>query len=188
MAAARRQPSMQIFQDPVQPHDHHQINAFDPRYLDAFTSITDVSNNSNTLLAPPAPFTAKASPRKTRQVSSSPPPSAPARAVVSHRRAHQEGPGCVFAGLAPNGRRYSVLVRLSLPHGQGERVLFRPSHVHPVSGRAAHEAREQATTYGRCPITRSHQHEHQQETEVRQGHQDRRGRRSTTRCSLAWPF
>lgn len=76
MAAARRQPSMQIFQDPVQPHDHHQINAFDPRYLDAFTSITDVSNNSNTLLAPPAPFTAKASPRKTRQVSSSPPPSA----------------------------------------------------------------------------------------------------------------
>ncbi|KAB2101037.1 hypothetical protein AG0111_0g11009 [Alternaria gaisen] len=76
MAAARRQPSMQIFQDPVQPHDHHQINAFDPRYLDAFTSITDVSNNANTLLAPPAPFTAKASPRKTRQVSSSPPPSA----------------------------------------------------------------------------------------------------------------
>ncbi|KAI4928827.1 hypothetical protein J4E85_005449 [Alternaria conjuncta] len=76
MAAARRQHSMQIFQDPVQPHDHHQANAFDPRDLDAFTSITDVSNNSNTLLAPPAPFTARASPRKTRQVSSSPPPSA----------------------------------------------------------------------------------------------------------------
>lgn len=76
MAAARRQPSMQIFQDPVQPHDHHQVNAFDPRYLDAFTSITDVSNNSNTLLTPPAPFTAKGSPRKSRQVSSSPPPSA----------------------------------------------------------------------------------------------------------------
>ncbi len=76
MAAARRQPYMQIFQDPVQPHDHHHVNAFDPRYLDAFTSITDVSNNSNTLLAPPVPFTAKESPRKTRHVSSSPPPSA----------------------------------------------------------------------------------------------------------------
>jgi forkhead transcription factor HCM1 len=67
---------MQTFQDPVQPHDHRQVNAFDPRYLDAFTSVTDVSNNSNTLLAPPVPFTAEGSPHKTRQVSSSPPPSA----------------------------------------------------------------------------------------------------------------
>ncbi|KAF2819176.1 hypothetical protein CC86DRAFT_147644 [Ophiobolus disseminans] len=76
MAAARRQPSMQIFQDPVQPHDHHEINAFDPRYLDSFVSITDVSSDSHTLLAPPATFISEGSPRKTRHVSSSPPPQA----------------------------------------------------------------------------------------------------------------
>jgi forkhead transcription factor HCM1 len=76
MAAARRQPSMQIFQDAVQPQDHHEVNAFDPRYLDAFASVTDVSNQSHTLLAPPVAFTSEQSPRKTRQVSSSPPPSA----------------------------------------------------------------------------------------------------------------
>lgn len=76
MAAARRRPSMQIFQDPVQPHDHHQVTAYDPRYLDAFVSVTDVSNNAHTLLAPPEAFLSEASPRKSRQVSSSPPPSA----------------------------------------------------------------------------------------------------------------
>jgi forkhead transcription factor HCM1 len=76
MAAARRRPSMQIFQDPVQPHNHHQVSAYDPRYLDAFTSITDVSNTSHTLLAPPEAFLSDQSPRKTRQASSSPPPSA----------------------------------------------------------------------------------------------------------------
>ncbi|KAF1833276.1 forkhead box protein J2 [Decorospora gaudefroyi] len=76
MAAARRQPPMQIFQDPGQPHDHKEINAFDPRYLDTFSSVTDLSNSSHTLLAPPVAFVSEASPRKTRQVSSSPPPSA----------------------------------------------------------------------------------------------------------------
>jgi forkhead transcription factor HCM1 len=71
---------MQIFQDPVQPHHIHHAadpaHAFDPRYLDPVTSVTDVSNTANTLLAPPIAHTAKASPRKARQVSSSPPPSA----------------------------------------------------------------------------------------------------------------
>ncbi|KAH7338521.1 forkhead transcription factor-like protein [Pyrenochaeta sp. MPI-SDFR-AT-0127] len=76
MAAARRQPSMQIFQDPAQPHDHHQVNAYDPRYLDSFVSVTDVSNDSHTLLAPPDAFISEPSPRKPRQASSSPPPSA----------------------------------------------------------------------------------------------------------------
>lgn len=76
MAAARRQPSMQIFQDPVQPHDHHEVNAYDPRYLDSFVSVTDVSNDSHTLLAPPEAYTGAPSPRKGRHVSSSPPPSA----------------------------------------------------------------------------------------------------------------
>jgi forkhead transcription factor HCM1 len=67
---------MQIFQDPVLPHDRHEAHAFDPRYLDAFTSVTDVSNDSHTLLAPPATFTNGPSPRKSRLVSSSPPPHA----------------------------------------------------------------------------------------------------------------
>ncbi|EOA89198.1 Forkhead transcription factor [Exserohilum turcicum] len=80
MAAARRHPSMQIFQDPVQPHHHlddaDPAHASDARYLDPVASVTDVSNHANTLLAPPVAHTAKPSPRKTRQVSSSPPPSA----------------------------------------------------------------------------------------------------------------
>ncbi|KAF2624026.1 hypothetical protein BU25DRAFT_165991 [Macroventuria anomochaeta] len=73
MAAARRQPSMQIFQDPVLPQDHHQAAAYDPRYLDAFVSIVDVSNDSHTLLAPPDSLQTEPSPRKGRHVSSSPP-------------------------------------------------------------------------------------------------------------------
>jgi forkhead transcription factor HCM1 len=76
MAAARRHPSMQIFQDPVQPQDHHQAHAFDPRYLDSFASVTDVSSTSHTLFAPPPAFTNAPSPRKSRHVSSSPPPQA----------------------------------------------------------------------------------------------------------------
>ncbi|EMD67548.1 hypothetical protein COCSADRAFT_82560 [Bipolaris sorokiniana ND90Pr] len=77
MAAARRHPSMQIFQDPVQPHHlHHQprpANAADTRHTHPVTHIADVSNAANTLLAPPVAHTAKPSPRKARQVSSSPP-------------------------------------------------------------------------------------------------------------------
>ncbi|CBY00808.1 hypothetical protein IAQ61_011718 [Plenodomus lingam] len=81
MAAARRQPSMQIFQDPVLPHQqHHQVSPYDPRYLDAFASVTNVSADSHTLLAPPLPPShpspTEGSPRKPRQASSSPPPSA----------------------------------------------------------------------------------------------------------------
>jgi forkhead transcription factor HCM1 len=76
MAAARRHSSMQIFQDPVLLHDHHNAHAYDPRHLDAYTSVIDVSNHSHTLLAPPAAFTSAPSPRKTRHASSSPPPHA----------------------------------------------------------------------------------------------------------------
>jgi forkhead transcription factor HCM1 len=72
MAAARRQPSMQIFQDSVLPEDHHQAAAYDPRYLDAFVSIVDVSNDSHTLFAPPDALNTAPSPRKGRHVSSSP--------------------------------------------------------------------------------------------------------------------
>ncbi|KAF2128544.1 forkhead transcription factor-like protein [Dothidotthia symphoricarpi CBS 119687] len=76
MAAARRQPSLQIFQDPLTPQAFHRANTYDPRYLDAFVSVTDVSNASHTLLSPPQALTGAPSPRKGRQISSSPPPSA----------------------------------------------------------------------------------------------------------------
>ncbi|KAF2246351.1 forkhead transcription factor-like protein [Trematosphaeria pertusa] len=75
MAATRRQASLQIFQDPLPPQDH-EVAAYDPHYLDAFPSVTDVSTDSHTLLAPPPAFAHASSPRKTRHVSSSPPPSA----------------------------------------------------------------------------------------------------------------
>lgn len=67
---------MHIFQDPAQPHDHHDASPFDPRYLDSFVSVTDVSSDSHTLLAPPTPFFSEHSPRKTHHASSSPPPQA----------------------------------------------------------------------------------------------------------------
>jgi forkhead transcription factor HCM1 len=67
---------MQIFQDPVLAHDHHHVSAFDPRYLDTLASVTDVSDDSHTLLAPPASFIGAPSPRKSRHASSSPPPHA----------------------------------------------------------------------------------------------------------------
>jgi forkhead transcription factor HCM1 len=64
---------MQIFKDRIPPHDHHQVNALDARYLNAFASATDVSNDSHTLLAPPVTFLSGSSPSKARQTSSSPP-------------------------------------------------------------------------------------------------------------------
>ncbi|KAF9694855.1 hypothetical protein EKO04_006867 [Ascochyta lentis] len=73
MAAARRQSSMQIFQDPAPPQDHHQAAAYHPRYLDAIVSIVDVSTDSHTLLAPPSSLSTKPSPRKGQHDSSSPP-------------------------------------------------------------------------------------------------------------------
>lgn len=74
---------MQIFQDPVLPHDHHHVSDFSPRYLDAFTSVTDVSNDAHTFLAPPDAFTTGPSPRKTRHTSSSPPPKALAQKGIN---------------------------------------------------------------------------------------------------------
>ncbi|KAF1966482.1 forkhead box protein J2 [Bimuria novae-zelandiae CBS 107.79] len=76
MAATRRHQSLQIFQDPLPPQDHHEVAAFDPQYLDAFPPVTDVSNDFHTLLAPPQASAHERSPRKTRHVSSSPPPKA----------------------------------------------------------------------------------------------------------------
>lgn len=76
MAATRRQPPLQIFQDPVTSTDHHEVTAYEPHLLDAFGSITDVSTDHHTLLEPPQIFANEPSPRKTRHVSSSPPPSA----------------------------------------------------------------------------------------------------------------
>ncbi|KAJ4302781.1 Forkhead transcription factor [Kalmusia sp. IMI 367209] len=76
MATTRRHSSLQIFQDPLPPHDHQEVAAFDPQYLDAFPTVTDVSSHHHTLLAPPQAFPHERSPRKTRHVSSSPPPSA----------------------------------------------------------------------------------------------------------------
>ncbi|KAL5119087.1 Forkhead transcription factor [Pleosporales sp. CAS-2024a] len=80
MAAAPRHSSMHIFQDPVHAHPHahhhhhHHQAAYDARCLDSFVSVTDVSTGSHTLLAPPASFLDAHSPRKSRHVSSSPPP------------------------------------------------------------------------------------------------------------------
>jgi len=76
MATTRRQPPVQIFNDPLPPQDHHEVAAFDPSYLDAFPSVTDVSDDHHTLLAPPQTFAQAPSPRKTRHGSSSPPPGA----------------------------------------------------------------------------------------------------------------
>jgi forkhead transcription factor HCM1 len=76
MATTRRQPALQIFQDLPSSLDHHEVSAYEPHLLDAFTSVTDVSNQHHNLLEPPHALIHSASPRKTRQVSSSPPPSA----------------------------------------------------------------------------------------------------------------
>ncbi len=76
MATARRQPSVQIFHDPLPSEDDHSVAAYDPRFLDSLVSITDVSSDSHTLLAPPEDHSGKPSPKKSRQASSSPPPSA----------------------------------------------------------------------------------------------------------------
>lgn len=76
MAATRRQPPLEIFQDPFPAQDHHEVAAYDPHFLDAFPSVTDVSTDHHTLLVPPQTFPHEPSPRKTRHVSSSPPPSA----------------------------------------------------------------------------------------------------------------
>jgi forkhead transcription factor HCM1 len=76
MATTRRQPALQIFQDLPSSQDHHEVSAYEPHLLDAFASVTDVSNDHHNLLQPPHPFTHSASPQKTRHVSSSPPPSA----------------------------------------------------------------------------------------------------------------
>jgi hypothetical protein len=76
MAATRRQPPLQIFQDPVTSSEHHDVASFEPHLLDAFGSVTDVSSDHHTLLQPPQDFSHGPSPRKTRHVSSSPPPSA----------------------------------------------------------------------------------------------------------------
>ncbi|KAF2262045.1 hypothetical protein CC78DRAFT_326019 [Lojkania enalia] len=76
MATTRRQPPLQIFQDPIPSTDHHEVAVYDPQLLDAFAPVTDVSADQHTLLQPPVIFAAAQSPRKTRHVSSSPPPSA----------------------------------------------------------------------------------------------------------------
>lgn len=76
MAATRRQPALQIFQDPVDSTDHHEVATFEPQLLDAFGPVTDVSNDHHTLLQPPATFSHAPSPQKARHPSSSPPPRA----------------------------------------------------------------------------------------------------------------
>ncbi|PVH94990.1 hypothetical protein DM02DRAFT_171216 [Periconia macrospinosa] len=76
MAATRQQPPLQIFEDnlPPQPAD---TAVFQPQYyLDTFPSVTDVSSQHHTLLAPPQTLHRESSPQKTRHVSSSPPPAA----------------------------------------------------------------------------------------------------------------
>ncbi|KAF2474045.1 forkhead box protein J2 [Lindgomyces ingoldianus] len=76
MATTRRQTPLHIFQDPISSPDPHEVSSYGPRLLEAFGSVTDVSTDHHTLLEPPQNHTHAPSPRKTRQVSSSPPPSA----------------------------------------------------------------------------------------------------------------
>ncbi|KAF2012434.1 hypothetical protein BU24DRAFT_252359 [Aaosphaeria arxii CBS 175.79] len=80
MATTRRQPPLQIFQDPIPStsasNDHHDVAAYEPHLLDAFGSVTDVSYDHHTLLEPPHTFENAPSPQKLRHVSSSPPPAA----------------------------------------------------------------------------------------------------------------
>ncbi|KAF2005490.1 hypothetical protein P154DRAFT_339132 [Amniculicola lignicola CBS 123094] len=76
MATTRRQPPLQIFQDPITSTEAHDVPSYDPRLPDASGSVTDVSSSHHTLLEPPQLHANGSSPRKTRNVSSSPPPSA----------------------------------------------------------------------------------------------------------------
>jgi forkhead transcription factor HCM1 len=76
MAATRRQAPLQIFHDDFSSQDHAEIAAYPSYYLDNFPSVTDVSSDHHTLLAPPQTFPCETSPQKTRHISSSPPPQA----------------------------------------------------------------------------------------------------------------
>ncbi|KAH7117148.1 forkhead transcription factor-like protein [Dendryphion nanum] len=76
MATTRRQPALQIFQDPIRPRDQHQVAHYESHLNGTFAPVTDVSNDHHTLLEPPQFLTNGPSPRKTRHRSSSPPPSA----------------------------------------------------------------------------------------------------------------
>ncbi|PSN60193.1 forkhead box protein J2 [Corynespora cassiicola Philippines] len=68
----RRNTPFHVFTESPESH-HPQLDA---QLLDAFPSVTDVSSDHHTRLAPPHIHAHEPSPRKTRHVSSSPPPSA----------------------------------------------------------------------------------------------------------------
>ncbi|KAF2811415.1 uncharacterized protein BDZ99DRAFT_487212 [Mytilinidion resinicola] len=82
MASTRRQPSLQIFQDPVSP-SHDEVAGFEAQLLSALGPVTDVSSDHHTLLNPPDSQENLPSPRKTSRVSSSPPPHALSEASLN---------------------------------------------------------------------------------------------------------
>lgn len=83
MAATRRQPPLQIFQDPISSPDHHEVAQFEAQLLSAFGPVTDVSFDHHTLLNPPNSQPGEPSPRKSSRLSSSPPPSALAETCLN---------------------------------------------------------------------------------------------------------
>ncbi|KAF2750310.1 hypothetical protein M011DRAFT_396931 [Sporormia fimetaria CBS 119925] len=76
MATTRRQPALQIFQDPVTSTEPIDVAVYDPDLLDCAASATHVSDSHHTLLQPPDASANAVSPRKGRHPSSSPPPRA----------------------------------------------------------------------------------------------------------------
>ncbi|KAF2275274.1 forkhead transcription factor-like protein [Westerdykella ornata] len=76
MAATRRQPPLQIFEDPNVSTAHHDIAQYASHTLEPHGPVTDVSVDHHTLLQPPEVFTQAPSPKKGRHPSSSPPPRA----------------------------------------------------------------------------------------------------------------
>lgn len=76
MAATRRYPPLEIFQDPAPATDPHEAPTYKTEQLETFQPVTDVSQDHHTLLQPPRIFPHPPSPKKTRNNSSSPPPRA----------------------------------------------------------------------------------------------------------------
>ncbi|KAJ9655350.1 Forkhead transcription factor [Coniosporium apollinis] len=74
MAATRRAPPLEIYQDPTTSFDHHEVAEAEAALLSALRPDANVSSEQHTLLDPPAFEQNGHSPLKTSRQSSSPPP------------------------------------------------------------------------------------------------------------------
>lgn len=83
MASTRRQPALQIFQDPTSP-SLDEVSTYEAQLLSALGAVTDVSDDHHTLLNPPESSQPNLpSPLKVARVSSSPPPRALSEASLN---------------------------------------------------------------------------------------------------------